>query len=492
MLKSILLSGLMLAFFQACSSTTERDIPLSSPSGEADNNSDNIPVSSPLPPLTPDTGVQPVLFSPNDVSILFPGPETQSDMDKVIRLTDFDNNRVLPQNLFDQTMRLVTQETTLTTPGGPIPVNVGAIQTRNGQTIQIGVADSISRSDWVISGIRIDPGAPGLTQEVFDVFGKSPQIRLVLQPVQNMNGTITVTDASLHLVFAFHGPKDTSNICRLHNVPDMDGFSRAVMDLKGIKDQFAAAPHNINTDGVALNVHPAFASAGAEFTQALKDYLNTHLTTNRLFAVSMAGIPQRAPEPWVFVALQKNQQTGNIEPVPSPAIDQSGPLPKFGQMLSFLPPRGVFPAAATRNRQPIDCRMNFGLPSQPEPTAGLSTTLLFANQANNTAEVGLVVSDPKASHFFNTDCVSCHTETRRELDAGTSALSIGTQADIDPAVLPNSIWNVRAFGWFPPVTFAGTTTLHETITRRTATETEEVVECFHTTKWKSMTESCLP
>ena len=57
-----------------------------------------------------------------------------------------------------------------------------------------------------------------------------------------------------------------------------------------------------------------------------------------------------------------------------------------------------------------------------------------------------VIADPTRSHFFNTNCVSCHTDTRRTLDLIKHAKIPG----VDPAVLPKEKWNVRNFGWFRP------------------------------------------
>ena len=76
-----------------------------------------------------------------------------------------------------------------------------------------------------------------------------------------------------------------------------------------------------------------------------------------------------------------------------------------------------------------------------------------------------MIADPVKSHFFNTDCVSCHTETQRAIDILKPADIPG----IDPAALPKDPWNVRNFGWSP----AGE--LQATVTRRTAAETAAVV-----------------
>jgi glutamine---fructose-6-phosphate transaminase (isomerizing) len=56
-----------------------------------------------------------------------------------------------------------------------------------------------------------------------------------------------------------------------------------------------------------------------------------------------------------------------------------------------------------------------------------------------------LIADPSRSHFFNTDCVSCHTETRRAMEL----LKVKDILGINSAVLPNGSWNVRNFGWSP-------------------------------------------
>jgi hypothetical protein len=78
------------------------------------------------------------------------------------------------------------------------------------------------------------------------------------------------------------------------------------------------------------------------------------------------------------------------------------------------------------------------------------------------------IADPDKSHFFNTDCVSCHTETRRALEL----LRPRDVPKIAAAPLPNGPWNVRNFGWSPLVEgdAAGS------VSRRTAAETKAVVD----------------
>ncbi len=79
------------------------------------------------------------------------------------------------------------------------------------------------------------------------------------------------------------------------------------------------------------------------------------------------------------------------------------------------------------------------------------------------------VANPERSHFFNTDCVSCHSETTRRQILSIPPSEVAFQsaaASVDPALLPADRWNVRNFGWFRQ---------QATITQRTANETAEVV-----------------
>jgi len=100
---------------------------------------------------------------------------------------------------------------------------------------------------------------------------------------------------------------------------------------------------------------------------------------------------------------------------------------------------------------------------------GVSTSALFVTpprSADQTKQILDVIADPTKSHFFNTDCVSCHTETRRSMDL----LKVTDIPGIDTAALPKGQWNVRNFGWSP-----SGRGVQATATRRTSAETAAVV-----------------
>ncbi len=127
---------------------------------------------------------------------------------------------------------------------------------------------------------------------------------------------------------------------------------------------------------------------------------------------------------------------------------------------------------------------NAAAPANP-PVAnrrGDSTSEVFVNPApapDKTKAILDLIADPTKSHFFNTDCVSCHTETQRTI----TMLKPKEIPGIDPTALPKDPWNVRNFGWSP----AGG--LQATVTRRTAAETAAVVAFVNSNMLDAQAES---
>ena len=434
------------------------------------------------------------LFAPNDVSILLEAPASPDD--PRVRA-----DQILPGGLVAAARATFGGGTGLTANGdgsaGVPEIDLSLFENRV--------------ADWHVASLRIDPGAPGLGA-AFEAFGRLMQIRLVVQPV---DGNGKVKDEAIHLVYGFHMRKDDgAAVCPLRAIPtedDIAAFGAALDALTEIKT--AIAEEGITTDGRPLGVHPAFdrPETATVLTDMLQNFIAVHLPPERLVGLSVAGLPAGAPEPWIFAALNRDPETGGFKALPAPALEQpigdSG-LPRVRQMLSFLNDRQhgeVLPPALTRNQLPVDCMMNPILarldnPSQPSSEHGTSTTGLFGRGNNNAADAAMVaalIADPARAHFFNTDCISCHTETRREIDAATDqtakAREIAEAHDIDPATMPIDMpfshWNVRAFGWFPG--FPQQRDAHETTVRRTATETAEVLECLNEGDWRDLTVPCI-
>ena len=188
--------------------------------------------------------------------------------------------------------------------------------------------------------------------------------------------------------------------------------------------------------------------------------------------MSLEGIPASGGQPWIFVSMLR-MPTGEFVPVPGPTLD--GPQ-QMAQMLKPAGPQRVIPMPHANNLAPVTCGSNArGVSTVPiEGRIGASTATIFADPRADQAKVRLVtelIADPSKSHFFNTDCVSCHTETRAAINARVLDAS-----GLDASVLPQQDYTVRNFGW-APVEDGG----NAVVTRRTANETAAVVKFVNET-----------
>jgi hypothetical protein len=258
-------------------------------------------------------------------------------------------------------------------------------------------------------------------------------------------------------------------------LPDRVALNAVVRELAALRTSLNSGQLGTNkvaTSGVPLGVHPGLldASTANRVSQELKSFLQRHVFGRNLDAMAVVG-----PAPWIFLAMQKVPPnflaalpTGGFVPVPGPTLD--------GQQFAQLVGEGGLPNPTphTNNLNPITCA-NAAISPTSLPVSnrnGSSTTELFRTPppaADTTREILNLIDDPAKSHFFNTDCVSCHTETTRAV----TLLQLTADPRIDPAVLPKDAYNVRNFGWSP---FSGAT-----VTRRTAAETDSVVKFINST-----------
>ncbi|MGJ8653811.1 MAG: hypothetical protein ACSHX8_11095 [Opitutaceae bacterium] len=429
--------------------------------------------AEPAPPPV----IEKVQMAPNDVSILYPLPKNQADVDQLISISELSTGAgksVFPINDFKRLVEI--SESDASKVGNRKIKFSGAIK-------DFGV--------WKIAGIRVDPIAVGGSAEIEDTFGQSAQIRLILQPVTASGNRATAHDVTFHLIYSFSSPlrTDSNPPCKLGKATsDLDAFKVVIDDLRNIKEH--CENDNVQT-GNSFGVHPGLARSPAVpgLNQKIHNFLSTHLRPERLNAAAVMGLNNGGPEPWIFLSMLRMPQDGKFSPFPAPGLGTLQDA-KFAQMISFIDgPNRIQPAPASMNRQPATD--NLCVPIQNR--RGVSTAILF-NPAFQTEAPAIIgsnpdgtpiedselknrdiadwIANPEKSHFFNTDCASCHTETtRREiLDLPTSAFAYKTPEGIpplDPSVTPSNNWNVRNFGWFRN---------RATITQRTANETAEVVE----------------
>lgn len=416
-------------------------------------------------------------LSANDVSLLFPAPTQPEDFAKLIAVRDLTTkdlhdptkrNLVWPQAVFQRFLNIAASS---------------AAQVSGPQN-HIGLPPEAQSIDaWYIAGIRIDAGAPGLSSDILAQFGQAPEIRLIIQPVtRKPDGTPKVDDIAAHLIFDFTtsvGPAQTG--CLPRRVPDLATFREIVLDLAAARTKLSngqLGTNKVTTSGVPLGVHPGLAdpTTESEMRNEIKSFLERYISADpHLDAMAIAGLPAEAPAPWIFLSMAEVPPgvdpalpNGGFDPVHSPTLDGQ----QFAQMLEpFNQVLRVVPEPHTNNLNAITCK-NAAVPANPSiaERRGVSTADLFSNPtppADKTKDILDVIADPAKSHFFNTDCVSCHTETRRTMEL----LNVKDIPGIDRAALPNGSWDVRNFGWSP----APKGSVQATVTRRTANETAAVV-----------------
>jgi hypothetical protein len=297
-------------------------------------------------------------------------------------------------------------------------------------------------------------------------FGSTPQVRVVLQPVTvSPAQSVTVHDLTAHLAFSY-----TNGPTAIPATPDRAAFQVVVDDLRAMKR--AAESAGVKTAG-PLGAHPALVARAAGFSARLKGFLQSRLQENRLFAVAFMGLAPR-PEPWVFFAMTRTP-AGGFQISPQRPLGGA-----TAQMLTFRGGPHVTPPPTTSNIS---------------AAAGVSTSVLFGTGIDARLDrpvlsgtprplhrdVPDVIANPNRSHAFNTDCVSCHSESarRRQLNlSGGDGMFAYVPPDglsgVDAGHLPAHDWNLRNFGWFQRQG-----TIHATVSQRTANEAAESADVIN-------------
>ena len=400
----------------------------------------------------------------NDVSWLWPVPKSAADLDDTISMGNLIGADGSPAWSDEQLQDLLN-------------VVAGDATEVDGFKVQFGNSFS-NKSVWHVAGMRIDPTAPGAHAGLRGFFGSSVQIRLIIQPVIKTGTSVSIHDTAVHLVYNFNKEPDPANPRKA--IPDNEKFAEILNDIRWLKA--VSTGGRVSTDG-ALGVHPGLKAKVPGLNDGVKRFLTNHLTSDRLFAMALAGIQD--PEPWIFLALEKDETSGRFGP-----IQKDAPFAK-PQMINFRSGSAVV--------TPNPVASNRSLPGQPPK--GVATNVLFnmgSTDFDDFAVIGTdaagssirdpevknvdiadVIANPNMAHFFNTDCVSCHTESQlrsaKTIPFGAFAFKPhGNSPERTSEVTSSAQWNVRNFGWFPDF-FRGNTST-PTATQRTANESAEVLE----------------
>jgi hypothetical protein len=412
-------------------------------------------------------------LSANDVSWLFPVPTRAADFANLIAIRD-----VTTPNPQDPTKRDPVWSDSAFQQFVNI-VNGGQAQVA-GTNAQVSLpAEARSIDAWFIAGIRIDAGAPGLSSDIHAQYGQLPEIRLIIQPIiRNPDGSPKILDVAGHLIFDFIIlPPDppASTDCFPRFQADMNAFGPVVADVAALRTKLnngQLGGRAISTVNVPLGIHPGLSDSvtANSVRNEMLSFLERHISAQRLGSMAIAGLPANAPAPWIFLSIL-GDRAGHFGPAHGPTLDG---VQQFAQMLNPIGrnPR-VVPEPHSNNLNPITCK-NAAVSATSLPISarsGVATFSLFATpppSLEQSKQILDTIADPTKSFFFNTDCISCHTETRRAMDL----LKVTEIQGINTAALPNGQWDVRNFGWGD----AGKAGMQATVTRRTVNETLAVVK----------------
>lgn len=394
-----------------------------------------------------------VQFDVNDVAFLWPVPASIADVDQLIsadQMLDEGHVSIWPADVFNAVITQAQQIAVTNSAGRQNKIDFRPFH-----------AEFTKLSTWKAVSFRVDPSAAGASAEFIQAFGEIPQIRLVLQPVTMAgDGAPRIHDVTVHLVFSFVKPPASPEAVP---VPDREKFRAIVQELQELKISLQRL--GTATAG-KLSVHPGLKNQVDGFAAKVRSFLLTHLSGDKLSAVAFMGIDP--PEPWIFFAMRKSGAEFKLQSFPVLSGNSA-------EMLILAGGTPVIPTPATTN---VDAGR------------GVHTSLLFSRTARSRLDVPVfgdrpdlkhkdipdLIANPTRSHFFNTDCVSCHTESSRrkvlELAMFRSEFQYRRPDGISPVdeeMLPKDQWNVRNFGWFPAGAHGGT----PTITMRTANEAAE-------------------
>jgi hypothetical protein len=392
----------------------------------------------------------------NDVSFLWPVPTAKEHVARLISSNErtADGSEIWPAALFKSVVESAKNTSVQDSAGGQNKINFGQFEKM-----------FLQPDTWKVVAFRVDPSAPGAHPDLIKVFGSVPQIRIILQPVTvEGGGRIRVHDLTAHLVFSYVKGVDPSPPF----VPDKEKFGDIVKDLQSLKA--AATSVGVTTAG-SLGVHPALKAGVPGFADQVKTFLAKHVSPSRLMAVSFMGLDP--PEPWIFFALSRNSD-GTMREAPQKVLGG-----KHAQMLTFRGGTHVMPVPSPTNVTAGN-GVSTGVLFRNDHAAKLEDPVLSGLARPLHREIPDLVANPQRAQFFNTDCLSCHTESSRrkelKLPPSDERFRFAPPAGIsggDEALLPQSQWNVRNFGWFQQ---RPTDPIAPTVTVRTANEAAESAE----------------
>lgn len=403
--------------------------------------SQNGSVTTPIPPKD--------RVDVNDIAFMFPVPSRSADLADLISVADLrsskDNMPIFPESDFRKLVELSESSVSV----------VGSRRIKFKESAKV-------YSAWKIAGLRYDPIAT------------IPQVRLIVQPVEEENGSVTVLEETFHLVFMFPPgiPTDVK--------PEDNPLLRTALD-DLIKVRQFCYDAGVVTRG-QLDVHPCLEKKVKGFSKQITQFLESNLHVSQMNAGAIMGLHDGGPEPWILIAYFRGQD-GNFSALPSPGLGGESDPPRMAQMLSFLPgDKTLEPAITNTNRSTgPDRRLGVSIEDLFEANPRLDDFATIGVDENGkkildteirNRDIPDFIANPKFAEFFNTDCITCHSEATRRaiLKLPESKFAYKQPEGIsgfDPKDSPDDRRNLRQFGWFHT---------EISITPRTSNESSEMAK----------------
>ena len=341
-------------------------------------------------------GSSEVAFGLNDVSVLFPLPETEDSLD-VLRLdSSGSGGPLLPENLYEQ-LDVFTK------------------------------ASSFDYGSWIVVAARIDPCFPELKNLTEAPALCRRQLRLVAQPYAVAPNTLRLEafDQGLHLLYDLSETEFEQALSAWH----------------------AARTEPFGDADLPLGVHPTLMLEGlnGSFGTALREVIQSYAGAGTLSQLTfMRG---RGTE-WEFGGFKV--VAGALSPIQIHGLDPVATRVTFSAQ-SELGPYGVEPLSPESATL-----MSLAGELQGEPPGEL---ILTANDLaiKQAFQLTLEIENPTAFNPDTTDCASCHFASRareraRSLGHSPSGLSAYENDAFNlslgqPKEQQADIFQLRAFGW---------------------------------------------
>ena len=427
----------------------------------------------------------------NDVSILFPEPRSEQELGKMLRADTLLGNgqAILPAIILEDLLKSVVLGQSELAPNVGLLDEKGRVKEQialpgsglRGQVVagpQVQLAD---RSRWAVVSVRFDYGFPG---DFVPESERTVQLRLVLQPIPDINSFGFAADASLHLLFDFAKGDSPAEYANAKNL-----IAKSILSIKE-----EAARSGLSTTGKGLDIHPVVKAQGlngpfnAFVNQALLQLLEKGKLTSIATMIADNGVI-----PWFFFSGRVSN--GRYQPL-AQTFNETNSL--FESFLEAVPAEKSSGAASpeftdlrpqTNDFLGIGARLDSPVSAKGVQTMGLIQDPHFGGQQPNR---------PNALNHLS--CSTCHTATARQLTVSENKVVVPQLKDTTPDNKPTNFiaqgsaqdqaWNVRNFGYFLRQPSIALRTLNESVlvaaeTNRILNLTVQGTQCLNLPRYIS-------